>query len=551
MLRVALAALLLVACLLAVILPQVKRRLRQFHAFKTIPGPPCPSSSFWAGVTKQLHDPSTIEYREHVLTQCGRVVKLPAFLGDIQLSISDPLALSALYGKYRDAFDLPGWHSETFSVVFGPGLTAARGHQHIKQRKHLSPVFSVRYLKDMISIFNQVAQELSDTLADKASRDSEGTEVEISEYLSRFSLEAVGRTALGYSFGPINAHGTHYSRSLKEFGPTLVKLQLWRPLLPWVKCLFPSSVLRYLASVIPWHPLRHMKAISDDVYKTSRQVLRRKGELLKQGDEVMRQEIGEGKDLVSILLRQNVTGLEGERMTEDDILGQMSLLLLAATDTTSTTVARIVQLLAENQDVQETLRRELQDATVHTGRTLLDMDYDEFVRLRYLEAVVCETIRMYPAFYTGNRVSDEDAVLPLSEPIIGTDGKPIVELFIPAGTIVWINMVGSNRDTAIWGHDANEWKPERWLAPQPSSVAEAHIPSVFANLSSFAAGARSCIGYNYALTEMRMAVAHLVLQLKFTPSDKEIVWKLGGVVSPSVRGSKSTKPEFPVVISRV
>ena len=51
MLRVALAALLLVACLLAVILPQVKRRLRQFHAFKTIPGPPCPSSSFWAGKT--------------------------------------------------------------------------------------------------------------------------------------------------------------------------------------------------------------------------------------------------------------------------------------------------------------------------------------------------------------------------------------------------------------------------------------------------------------------------------------------------------------------
>ena len=74
--------------------------------------------------------------------------------------------------------------------------------------------------------------------------------------------------------------------------------------------------------------------------------------------------------------------------------GVLSLLLLAATDTTSTTVARIVQLLAENQDVQETLRRELQDATVHTGRTLLDMDYDEFVRLRYLEAVVCETIRM-------------------------------------------------------------------------------------------------------------------------------------------------------------
>ncbi|KAJ8464055.1 hypothetical protein ONZ51_g9852 [Trametes cubensis] len=500
-------------------------------------------------VSKQLHNPFAVEYRERVLTEYGRVVKLPVFLGDIHLAVSDSLALSTLYGKYRDAFDLPGWHSETSNTVFGPGLTAARGHQHTKQRKHLSPVFSVRYLKDMVTMFNQVAQELSETLERKVSK--EGTELEISEYLSRFSLEAVGRTALGYSFGPLDVHGTDYSRALKEFGPTLVKLHLWRPVLPWLKRLFPLSVLRYLASVFPWYPVRHMQAISDNVYETSRQVLRRKGELLKQGDEVMRQEIGEGKDLMSILLRQNVMGLEGERLTEDDILGQMSLLLLAATDTTSASITRVIQLLAEHQEVQEVLRRELLDATTHAGRTLFDFDYEGFSKLPYLEAVVRETIRMYPVFYMSNRVSDEDAVLPLSEPITGTDGKPISELFVPAGTTIWINMLGSNRDPAIWGPDANEWKPERWLAPLPPSVAEARVPSIFANMSTFAAGPRSCIGYNYALTEMRIAVAHLVLRFKFTPSDKEIVWKLGGIVSPSVRGSKAMKPEFPVVVSRV
>ncbi|KAI0332873.1 cytochrome P450 [Cubamyces sp. BRFM 1775] len=544
MLRIVLIA--LVSGLLALIVPEVRKRLRQ-RALKNIPGPPCPS--FWTGVSKQLHNPFAVEYRERVLTEYGRVVKLPAFVGDIHLAVSDSLALSTLYGKYRDAFDLPGWHSETSNTVFGPGLTAARGHQHTKQRKHLSPVFSVRYLKDMVTMFNQVAQELSETLAGKVSKD--GTEVEISEYLSRFSLEAVGRTALGYSFGPLDVHGTDYSRALKEFGPTLVKLHLWRPVLPWIKRLLPLNVLRYLASVFPWYPVRHMQAISDNVYETSRQVLRRKGELLKQGDAVMRQEIGEGKDLMSILLRQNVMGLEGERLTEDDILGQMSLLLLAATDTTSASITRVIQLLAEHQEMQETLRRELLDATTHAGRTLFDLDYDGFAKLPYLEAVVRETIRMYPVFYMSNRVSDEDAVLPLSEPITGTDGKLISELFVPAGTTIWINMLGSNRDPAIWGPDANEFKPERWLAPLPPTVAEARVPSIFANMSTFAAGPRSCIGYNYALTEMRIAVAHLVMQFKFTPSDKEIVWKLGGIVSPSVRGSKSMKPEFPVVISRV
>ncbi|KAI0764540.1 cytochrome P450 [Trametes elegans] len=410
-------------------------------------------------------------------------------------------------------------------------------HVHTKQRKNLSPVFSVRYLRDMMGMFNQVAQELVDTL--KAEIPPEGVEVELSEYLSRFALEAVGRTALGYSFGPLNVHGDDYSLALKEFGPTLVKLQLLRPIIPWLKRLFPLAVLRWGASVFPWYPVRHMQAISDNVYETSRRVLRRKMELLEEGDEVLRQEIGEGKDLMSILLRQNKLGLEGEKLNEDDMLGQMSLLLLAATDTTSASVTRVIQLLSENQDVQETLRRELLNATTHAGRTLADFDYDTYTQLPYLEAVVRETLRM----------SDEDAVLPLSAPIVGTDGRKVSELVVPAGTTVWLNMLGSNRDPEIWGPDAGEWRPERWLAPLPQSVADAHVPSVFANMSTFAAGPRSCIGYNYALTEMRIAIAHLVLAFKFTPSEKEIVWKLGGIVSASVRGSRAMKPEFPVVMS--
>ena len=44
-----------------------------------------------------------------------------------------------------------------------------------------------------------------------------------------------------------------------------------------------------------------MRAISDSVYLTSQQVLRRKKELLKQGGESLAQEIGEGKDLMSVL----------------------------------------------------------------------------------------------------------------------------------------------------------------------------------------------------------------------------------------------------------
>lgn len=76
----------------------------------------------------------------------------------------------------------------------------------------------------------------------------------------------------------------------------------------------------------------------------------------------------------------------------------LSLLLLAATDTTSASITRVVQLLAENPKVQETLRREILDATTHVGRTLFDLDYDAFAKLPYLEAVVRESLRMCVCF---------------------------------------------------------------------------------------------------------------------------------------------------------
>ena len=72
--------------------------------------------------------------------------------------------------------------------------------------------------------------------------------------------------------------------------------------------------------------------------------------------------------------------------------------------------------------------------------------------------------------------------MPLSAPIRGVDGKLIYEIPVPKNTIITVGIRESNRNKAIWGDDASEWKPERWLSPLPGSVAEAHIPGVYSNL---------------------------------------------------------------------
>ena len=64
----------------------------------------------------------------------------------------------------------------------------------------------------------------------------------------------------------------------------------------------------------------------------------------------------------------------------------------------------------------------------------------------------------------------------------GTDGREITELVIPRGMVVLTHYQASNVDPALWGDDAHEWKPERWLNPLPSALEDARVPGVYAHL---------------------------------------------------------------------
>lgn len=45
-----------------------------------------------------------------------------------------------------------------------------------------------------------------------------------------------------------------------------------------------------------------------------------------------------------------------------------------------------------------------------------------------------------------------------------------------------ITILGANRNPKIWGDDAYEWKPERWLAPLRNAVTDAHFPGIYSNM---------------------------------------------------------------------
>ena len=79
--------------------------------------------------------------------------------------------------------------------------------------------------------------------------------------------------------------------------------------------------------------------------------------------------------------------------------------------------------------------------------------------------------------------TNRDVVLPLYSPLKCADGKTeIKEIPLRKGTVIWVSILGANLSKAVWGEDAEEWKPERWLKPLPASVDQAHFPGVYSQM---------------------------------------------------------------------
>jgi len=217
------------------------------------------------------------------------------------------------------------------------------------------------------------------------------------------------------------------------------------------------------------------------------------------------------------------------------------MLLLASTDTTSRVLTRTLHLLSLNPMIQTALHMELADRD-----TPSEPDLDKLDQFPILDAVCRETLRVYPPATFLSRTARTDTVLPLSHPITLEDGTEASEVFFPNGTHIFVSLGGPNRSEAIWGNDAKEWRPERWFdGGEPWTE---RVPGIYSNLMSFIGGGRACIGFKFALLEMKAVLFVLVRAFHFVPAPGlEVEWHLGGIYCPAVVGDKQdAAPRLPI-----
>ncbi|KAK7466270.1 hypothetical protein VKT23_004998 [Stygiomarasmius scandens] len=521
------------------------RKSKSSFSLKNIPGPG--ARSWWKGnFWEALNATTAWEFHQKLLKEFEPVVRLDGMLGDETLFTYDPKVMHHVLVKDQAAFRRT--NMTTSDLMFGKGLTAIAGEAHRKQRKALNPVFSIAHMRDMLPVFYDVIHKFDIGLSSQLGKSNEPREIELLSWSSRVAFELIGQAGLGYSFDELKDEvEVHpYPRVMKEIAPTAARMTISRNYILPITAKFGSRKLwRWVLDTIPWEDGRRMKNISDYLWEFSRELYRGKTRALAAGDEAVTRQVGKGKDIMSILIKLNLEAKEEDRLSEDEVLGQMSILMFAAVDTTSTAISRTLHLLATHPHVQDKLREEL----IEARRENEDIPYDTLVSLPYLDAICRETLRLFsPAPYV-LRHATRDTILPLSNPIKGVDGTTVSEIHVPGDTRILVSIINSNRNPAIWGPDAHEWKPERWLSPLPSSLIEAHIPGIYSHLMTFNAGGRACIGFKFSQLEMKAVLSMLVAKFKFAPSKKEVVWKMNDILTPTVNGE--ARSQMPMVVSRV
>ncbi|TFY70559.1 hypothetical protein EVG20_g2437 [Dentipellis fragilis] len=429
----------------------------------------------------------------------------------------------------------------------GDGLLVVEGAKHRQQRRVMNPAFGPAQVRELTSTMVQKAVELRDYWREQIAAEGEDKlETDVLAVLDKTTLDIIGMGGFGYSFDALHSTKDH-PNELKQALNTIFAMEA-ESLLLYLQ--FIAPVLR----IIPTSAQkRRTKAMQVVERIGSELIAERKAAVLanaEKSSDAAAPTVGKkdivGRDLLSLLIKANMASdlPESARMVDGDVLAQIPTFLMAGHETTSAGTAWALYALACNLDVQATLRAELLERPTDTP------SMDELNALSYLDAVVREVLRMYPPAPTSSRVASEDDVIPLKIPFVDSNGVMRHEIRINKDDTLITPIRRLNKSKEIWGADAHEFKPERWTdVPEAART----VPSVFSNLLTFYAGPHACIGYRFALVEMKVLLYTLIRAFDFRLAGppEDIIPKTYIVMKPSLASDRKRGECLPMIVRPV
>ena len=318
--------------------------------------------------------------------------------------------------------------------------------------------------------------------------------VEVGGWTSRAALDIIGVAGMGQDFNAIQDPDTELSATYRKvFQPSgqaqfLALLGLFLPF--------------WLLRALPVKRNEDIETAANTIKKVCHQLIHQKK--LKLDNKEKRIDV----DILSV-------ALESGGFTEENLVDQMMTFLAAGHETTATSMVWAIHALSENPRFQTRLRDEIRANLPSVDDAEAQVTDKDLERLPFLHAVCNEVLRVHsPVPLTLREAAVDTSIL----------GHPV-----PKGTRVVMAPWAINLSTSLWGPDAAEFNPDRWMGPGRTNTGGADSNYSFL---TFLHGPRSCIGQAFARAEFACLLASLVgrFEMELEDPSREIEIK-GGITA--------------------
>ena len=354
-------------------------------------------------------------------------------------------------------------------LVLGDSLFTSDGEQWKKQRKKIQPIFHHRSIQNSMDIMIQESLTLANRIKNQRV-------VDITNELSLLTFNIVTKSIIGADnteevIEKIRKNITHAAPS----GSFLLKL-------PTDK--YPEWILN----------TAFLKKFKSALDSTDEIILDLIEQRKNQTDRI---------DLLSLLIQSDV---ENEDIDMKQIRDEVKTMLLVGSDTTQLSLAWTLLLLSSHEQIKQKVYDEIKEEVKSTD----NISFETLGKLKYLDCVIDESLRLYPpAFATGRQSVSEDY---------------LDDYYVPPEKNIIINFYGLHRCPEYWD-DPNLFNPSRF---EKQGVSKSKLPFM-----PFGYGPRVCIGASFSLLEMKILLTVFLLNFDFTAIDKDIFPKPLLTLSPN------------------
>ena len=482
-----------------------------FHLFYThwrlrhIPGP------FLANFTDlwRLHQVSTRSSHETFLTLHKRYGDLVR-TGPNCVSISKPDIIPDIYGISK-GFVKSDFYSVWQNMVNGKRAASmvftTDEAQHARMKRPVAAAYSLSTLVEIEPLIDSTTAVFMSRLDDLFAET--GKVCDFGKWLQWYAFDVIGELTFSKRLGFLEkaqdvegicaAVGANFDRC------SVLGQMPWLDLVTYKNPVY----LRFFANAVPSPILgfgqrRLDERLSGDDDSPSEALQIKDSDLQ---DKVLHGALPSKPDFLSRFLTLHED--QPDVVTDRQLLAYLFMNINAGSDTIGSTVRATFYYLLKNSASMEELMDELHTARADGKLTMPLPTWQECQALPYLNAVIKEALRLNPAL-----------ALPM-ERVVPETGLQIDTAFLPAGTIVGINPWILHRDKRIFGDDAEEWQPARWLCADVEK-----IKYMDHHLLSFGAGKRTCLGRHIAMLELSKLVPAILMRYEMRLAEPEKEWKI-------------------------